>query len=422
MSEGRVGSWIGSALRLAEVRLRVPIVLVIAAVVIGRWELIRNYWDRFTRSSTVPSTFKLPISSDTEYFCPMDPGVVSHGPGRCGVCNMALVRRKRGDAVMLPDGVVARMQLSPYRIQLAGIQIAPLVYLPLNQEWSAAGLVMRESEAAATVMLEVPGRQAPWIREGATVEVACADSPGQEPLTGRVRSLQRNVDNGRESQRVIVVIEPPPQYLRSGMIVEVRLRIAMATLEPFRTLPSNPPARKPEEPRRIYVCHDHPETIAVESGRCPIDGKNRMSQALGDLERLRWWCPMHPDVTAERAGSVCKKCGGMALQPRVVFFAPQGQVLAVPQSAVVDTGARKVLFVETMPGMFDGVEVVLGPALRRLLPGRPRRRSGPEGRDCRSFPARRRDPAESKPRIRILRCRPERSCRRPGREVHRVQQ
>ena len=65
------------------------------------------------------------VSADTEYFCPMDPGVVSDWPGRCGICNMALVRRKRGEAVALPDGVVARMQLSPYRIQLAGIQTAP---------------------------------------------------------------------------------------------------------------------------------------------------------------------------------------------------------------------------------------------------------------------------------------------------------
>ncbi len=57
----------------------------------------------------------------------MDPGIVSDWPGKCGICNMALVRRKRGEAVALPDGVIARMQLSPYRIQLAGIQTSPAV-------------------------------------------------------------------------------------------------------------------------------------------------------------------------------------------------------------------------------------------------------------------------------------------------------
>ena len=41
--------------------------------------------------------------------------------------------------------------------------------------------------------------------------------------------------------------------------------------------------------------------------------------------------------------------------------APAEAVLAVPETAVVDTGTRRVVFVETMPGMFDGVEVTLGP-------------------------------------------------------------
>jgi hypothetical protein len=51
----------------------------------------------------------------------------------------------------------------------------------------------------------------------------------------------------------------------------------------------------------------------------------------------------------------------MALKPRVVAFRPHGKVLAVPESAVIDTGTRTVVFVESMPGTFDGVEVVLGP-------------------------------------------------------------
>ena len=106
-----------------------------------------------------------------------------------------------------------------------------------------------------------------------------------------------------------------------------------------------------------------------QPGRCPIDGKRLMSQALGELERLRWWCPMHPDVTAGQAGSVlASSAAGWCCKPGVVSYAPEGQVLAVPQSAVVDTGARKVVFVESMPGMFDGVEVVLGPRCGDVYP------------------------------------------------------
>jgi hypothetical protein len=137
-----------SALRLARVRLRIPLVLVIAAIVVGRWDVIRNHWDKLTRSIPADSIASHPVSTDTEYFCPMDPGVVSDWPGRCGVCNMALVRRKRGEAVALPDGVVARMQLSPYRIQLAGIQTTPAGFQPLMRECESSGVVSRDTEGA----------------------------------------------------------------------------------------------------------------------------------------------------------------------------------------------------------------------------------------------------------------------------------
>src|SRR5690349_16762623 len=114
----RSGPTARSVLRAVQVRLRIPAVLLVSALVVGRWEVIRNYWDRLTRFGTGADLSGQAVSSDTEYFCPMDPGVLSNWPGKCGICNMALVRRKRGEAVALPDGVVARMQLSPYRIQL----------------------------------------------------------------------------------------------------------------------------------------------------------------------------------------------------------------------------------------------------------------------------------------------------------------
>ena len=52
----------------------------------------------------------------------------------------------------------------------------------------------------------------------------------------------------------------------------------------------------------------------------------------------------------------------------MISYRPAGQVLAVPASAVVDAGLRKVVFVESMPGMFDGVEVVLGARCGDLYP------------------------------------------------------
>jgi hypothetical protein len=364
-----------SALKLAQVRLRIPIVLVVAALLVGRWEVIRNHWDRLTRGALSESIASHAVSADTEYFCPMDPGVVSDWPGKCGICNMALVRRKRGEALALPDGVIARMQLSPYRIQLAGIQTAPATFRPLVRELESYGVV-ECSRDAATVRLEIATRQAPWIAEGQTADVACRELSGRDPLTGVVREVGKQTVDGWEFARVAIAINNPPRELASGMVAVVRIKFPTAGIEPFCSLPADPPPLSTSEARRVYVCPDHPDDPTTKPGRCPIDRKQCDFRPLSDFERLRWWCPMHPNVTADQAGASCKACGGMILVPKVISYRPAGQVLSVPQSAVVDAGARKVVFVESMPGMFDGVEVVLGPrcgdaypVVRGLEPG-----------------------------------------------------
>jgi hypothetical protein len=354
-------------MRLAQVRLRIPVVLIVAAVVVGQWDVIRNYWDRLIRGRVAESIALRPVSADTEYFCPMDPGVVSAWPSKCGICNMALVRRKKGEALALPDGVIARMQLSPYRIQLAGIQTAPAAFQPLVREFESSGAVVR-SGSTLTVSLEIPARQAPWIAAGQTAELTCADLAGHDRLKGRVRAVERHESDGWEFLRASIAIADPPPELRSGMIAVVRVGIPMSELEPFRSLPADPPPLTPGEPRLAYVCPDHPDDVAVAQSRCPIDQNQRGARPLDVHQRLRWWCPMHPNVTSAQPGAACKACGGMVLKPRVISYRPAGQVLAVPRSAVIDTSMRKVVFVESMPGVFDGVEVVLGPRCGDFFP------------------------------------------------------
>jgi hypothetical protein len=352
---------------LVQVRLRIPVVLVLAALVVGRWDVIRNNWERLTRSAWFEPVAPSAVSSDTEYFCPMDPGIVSDWPGKCGICNMALVRRKRGEAVALPDGVIARMQLSPYRIQLAGIQTAPAAFRPLARELESSGTVVRDRDRP-TVLLELPARQAPWVREGQTADVICTDLPGHEHFAGRLGTVASSTAAGWEILRTTVAIEDPGRALRWGMVAVVHLKIPAAELEPFRSLPADPPPLAPDEPRRVYVCPEHAERITLERGRCPSDQLEREARTLSDHQRLRYACPVHPAVTWQRPGATCGACGGMALEPRIISFRPRGQVLGVPQSAVVDAGRRKVVFVESMPGMFDGVEVELGPRCGDFYP------------------------------------------------------
>jgi membrane fusion protein, copper/silver efflux system len=342
-------------------------VLIFAALVAGRWDVIRNYWDRLTRVFHPESIARQAVSSDTEYFCPMDPGVVSDWPSKCGVCNMALVRRKRGEALALPDGVVARMQLSPYRIQLAGIQTAPASFRALEREIEGTGLVSID-HGTAVVDVEIAVSQAPWIAPGQGVSLEFPDLAGREPESGRVRRVTEERDGGWKRLRATIEMEVSASSVREGLPVVARFKAPVCRMEPFRSMPHDPPPILAAEPRTVYTCADHPGAIAIVPGKCPIDQNARVATALLEHQRLRYWCPMHKAVTADRAGEKCSACGGMQLEPRVVSFQPAGQVLAVPRSAVIDGGAKKVVFVESMSGMFDGVEVELGPRCGEYYP------------------------------------------------------
>jgi hypothetical protein len=349
-----------SALRLIEVRLRIPLVLLISALVVGRWDVIRNYWDKLARQVSEESAAVSPVSSDTEYFCPMDPGVVSDWPGKCGICNMGLVRRKKGEALALPDGVVARMQISPYRIQLAGIRSEALAFLPLVRSYRTVGTVRGEGGGLCAA-LEIPSRHASWIEDGMEVKIQCPDFPALRPLPGRIHFQDQPAEQEGRVRMATIAFDDPPGRLAPGMIVDVLCERPVARLEPFRSLPTDPPPLKAGEPRRLYACPDHPDATVLQPGRCPLDKRMLETIPLLDHQRIGWWCPMHPAVTADHPGERCQECGGMVLRPRAVAFQPAGRVLAVPESAVIDTGLRTVVFVETMPGTFDGVEVVLGP-------------------------------------------------------------
>src|SRR5262245_32924574 len=190
-----VGRTLRLAWRVVYVRLRFLAVLAVAFLVVGQWHVLRNYWDRLTRPAGEAHGGQA-VSLDTEYWCPMCPGVVSDWPSKCPVCNMALVRRKKGEAVPLPDGVVARMQLSPYRIQLAGIRTTPVEYRPLAHELTLAGFVEpsdaspgdRIDPTRQFVRAEVFEKDISFVTPGQGVEVESEAFPGKT-FPGRVRQL-----------------------------------------------------------------------------------------------------------------------------------------------------------------------------------------------------------------------------------------
>ena len=112
------------------------------------------------------------------------------------------------------------------------------------------------------------------------------------------------VAGGWEYLRATIAIDDPPRELCAGMVAVARIKEPVAAAEPFRSLPAGPPPFTPQEPRGFFICPDHPGTILLDPGRCPIDRNRLEARAPAEYQRLRWWCPMHPAVTADRCRAV----------------------------------------------------------------------------------------------------------------------
>jgi len=485
------------------VRVRFLMLFVIVGLIAGQWDRINAYWEKWTR----PGAEKEHAATTVEYFCPMHPQIVRDEPGSCPICGMPLSRRAKGEKEALPEGVLARVQLSPYRIAQAGIRTAEVKPMPLVREISTVGFVEVDERNQKRIAARIPGRvdrvavdftglevaegqdlvaiyspelvaaqeamlssaraleavrksgvaeedlararrmldasrdrlllwgltaaqvdevlaggksrthvevRSPlagtvlekrvvvgqyvmegedlyriadlrrvWVRArvfaedlgvvkvGTEVEAVAEGLPG-ETFRGTVAFVDPVMDSATRTVGVRVDIGNPTGRLRPGLYVTARLRAPISDLEPFRSLTPSIPAgsgheghkagsEDPKGPGSYFTCTMHPRVVATGPGKCPECGMDLVAKDLQTGQSLRWWCPMHPEVTADHEGEECAKCGGMKLVPRVLTTVAAGHVLAVPELAVVDTGTRKVVYRESSPGVFDAVEVVLGP-------------------------------------------------------------
>lgn len=149
--------WFDFIILVKLARLRFVAVLLVIGLVITQWDTLLAYYDRWTR----PFSNETVAGSDVEFFCPMHPTVVRPtNREKCPVCFMPLSKRKKGEQqdVVLPAGTVSRVQLSPYRVVLAGIQTYPVDFVPLEKTITATGYVDFNERLQRTVAARVDGR------------------------------------------------------------------------------------------------------------------------------------------------------------------------------------------------------------------------------------------------------------------------
>lgn len=261
------------------------------------------------------------------------------------------------------------------------------------------------------VQAQVYEHQVGSIHMGQPVEASVEGYPGKV-FSGTVEFVQPHLDAATRTVEVRYALENPGHRLRPGMFATVTLKTPVAETPEFQARVAaaeapgstakdqkicpvtgaelgtmGPPIAVEAEGRKVWLCCD----------ACPPKLKANPAKYLAKLARPASDVTKTPTVAAQKICPVTSaKLGSMgdpvladaegrkvwtccaACPPRLkatpakylarLAPAPPDEVLTVPETAVIDTGTRKVVYVESAPGVFEGREVVLGPRTGNRFP------------------------------------------------------
>lgn len=140
-------------LKFVELRLRFVAVIGGTALVFGYWDELSARVEAWRHGGAGESG----LARDVEYFCPMHPAVVTAEPSKCPLCAMPLSKRKVGERMELPPGVLARVEMSPERVAQAGMRVETVSYRPLADSFATVGTVEIDERRLARISSRVRG-------------------------------------------------------------------------------------------------------------------------------------------------------------------------------------------------------------------------------------------------------------------------
>jgi len=97
--------------------------------------------------------------------------------------------------------------------------------------------------------------------------------------------------------------------------------------------------------------------------------KSHIPEGIRGPGKIVYTCSMHPEVMSDKPGD-CPICGMFLVKKEV---ASPDMILAVPKGAVLDTGVRKLVYVEKEKGTYIPKEIEIGPEAIAEINGQKKR-------------------------------------------------
>lgn len=373
----------------------IPLILLVAVAAAGGGYYL---W----RSKATHETHKGEKASQgpTQYTCPMHPNVIKDKPGACPICGMSLVPVKKGggeDEKVAVKGM-EEVSLSPTQMLLANVETVAAEVAPITREISAVGIVQYDQARQAKVTSWVAGR----------IDRLYVNRVGDYVSAKRPVALVYSPDLVSAQQEYLLALKSRDRLKDSpissisqggeGLVASARQRLKLLGVKDGQIAG----LEKAGEPNIRLSIYTPLSGIVidklVQEGQYVNAGEQLFN--IADLSTV--WAELEvyendfPQIRiGQRVDVNTQSYPGKNFSGRVAFIYPfldpksrtvkvrvelanpglrlkpdmfvnavvkvsMGNSVAVPASAVVDTGKRQVVWVETKPGMFEQRDVGVG--------------------------------------------------------------
>ena len=376
-------------------RVVIPLVVILLVAAGGGG----YYLWRHKQSGKGEQQAKKGEEAKVQYTCAMHPFIIKDTPGSCPICGMTLIKKVAGAQASEQElAMLGHVSLSPTQTVMANVATTEAKVMPLNKEVNAVGIVQYDQARQAKVTAWVAGRidrlnvntVGAYVSKGRPVaEVYSPDlvSAQQEYLlalksreqlkNSSVSSISLGGDGlvGSARQRLKLMGVRDEQIVGLEKAGQPNIRLPIYTplsgvviekmAQEGQYVEAGMPLFSIADLSTVWV------EVEVYENEFPNiklgQTVNILSQSYPDKTfrgKVAFIYPFLDPKTRTVKVRVELSNPGLKLKPDMFVNAmikvPLGSAIVVPVAAVMDTGKRQVVWVESKPGMFEPRDVKVG--------------------------------------------------------------
>jgi membrane fusion protein, copper/silver efflux system len=371
----------------------IPLAVIIVALLAGGGYLL---WQQKQGTPAKTAT-----AAKALYTCAMHPFIIKDQPGSCPICGMQLIKKlegAQGAATPKEQQSIAQVSLSPTQQVMANVETVTVQRMPMSKELAATGIVQYDQSRQAKVTAWVAGR----------IDRLYVNTVGAYVSRGKPVAELYSPDLIAAQQEYLLALKSREQFKNSpiqaisqggeGLVASARQRLKLMGVKDWQIAA----LQKGGEPNIRIPIYTPLSGVVIEKivqqGQYvnlgePLFSIADLSSVWVEVEvyendfpfvkvgqRVAITSQSYPGKTFTgrvsfiypfldpKTRTVKVRVGlgnpGMRLKPDMfvsaVIKSPLLSALAVPSSAVIDTGKRQVVWVETQPGVFQPRDVQVG--------------------------------------------------------------